>query len=104
MQKCIELGMTEPFSPTKTGPFPYDQSRDQLYGTECEFVMETREKYGCQVKYLNTTKREPIDANRVATLWNEMTRGDLPPIAPPPPTNPNGAASKDAKDDIPFLD
>lgn len=98
--KCIELGMKEPFSPTNTGPMPYEQAHDQLFGATCEFVMETKEKYGCQVKYINTAKRTPVDADKLKSLWSGITGG-----APAPTTAQPASPSKpalDIGDDIPF--
>jgi hypothetical protein len=102
MQKCIDLGMSAPFSPTKTGPMPYDPNADELYGKTCEFVMETKEKYGCQVKYINTAHREPLSQSRVAELWNELA-GEAATTTPPAQTTPKPADPlAEAEDDLPF--
>ena len=104
MAKCIELGMTPPFSPTKTGPMPYEMSKDQLCGAQCEFVMETSEKYGCQVKYINVARREPLTADKVSDMWKQLTGGAPPaqttaPTTTAPTTKP---ADPLGDDDIPF--
>ena len=94
--KCIELGMKPPFSPSNTGPFPYDESKDQLYGQTCEFVMEKDEKYGMQVRYINAQRKEPVNAARLNELWKGL--GGVSTVAPAA-EQPKTAASSD---DIPF--
>jgi hypothetical protein len=73
-QKCIELGMTEPFSPSKIG---------ELVGATPEFVCaweEYEDKQGnthrnLRVQFINTNSRPPLTAQDAEAIWKELQDG-----------------------------
>ena len=79
-ETCRELGMSEPFSPSKVS---------ELKGATCEFVCEFEEYQGrtrLKVKYINTNSRPPLAPDEADAIWAELQKGaavnqSMPPAA-----------------------
>lgn len=71
IEKCYELGMSQPFSPHKVA---------EIEGRECVFVMEEHSyknkdgetKKVARVKYMNTSSRPSLPAEEVNALFTEL--------------------------------
>ena len=65
-EKCLELGMSAPFDPSKIG---------ELVGATCEYVCEWEEyrnKRYFKVKFCNTHSRPPLAKDAAAEIWKTL--------------------------------
>ena len=70
-EKCISLGMSEPFSPSKVG---------EIVGAACEFVCdwdEFEDRQGnarrvLRVQFVNTHSRPPLAVDEAEKIWQQL--------------------------------
>ena len=97
-EKCIELGMSEPFDPTKTG---------EIVGATCEFVCEWEEYRGknyFKVRYINSQSRPALAPDKAAEIWRELQAGSSygAEIGATLPEGDSLGLGIDSADDFPF--
>lgn len=99
MRQCIELGMSEPFSPDKIS---------ELVGISCVLVTKEEEYKGetrVKPQFLNPVRHRKMDASEATSIWNALT-GGKPMSAPADnvqsPTSQSPQPPVDDDDDLPF--
>lgn len=88
-EKCVELGMSDPFAPAKIG---------ELEDAEAEFVVEEDEYKGktrLKVAFVNPLRKPPLTTEQAEAIWAQMTGGAMPGSEPT-------ADGIDPSDNLPF--
>jgi len=97
-QHCIDLGMSEPFCPTKIG---------EIEGAEAVLVMKNdtfKGKTTLKPMYLNAPRANRLSPDQAKDIFAKMTGGFKPgkPMSAAPKPKNEPAAPADPGDDIPF--
>ncbi len=91
-EKCVELGMSNPFAPSKIG---------ELEDAEAQFVVEEDTYDGktrLKVAFVNPLRKPPLTTEQAEAIWAQMTGGAMPEPEPRRPT----ADGIDPSDNLPF--
>jgi hypothetical protein len=98
MRQCIELGMSEPFSPDKIS---------ELVGISCVLVTKEEEYEGekrIKPQFLNPVRHRKMDPSEATSIWNALTGGKSvsAPTTGAKPAATQPAKSAEPEDDLPF--
>jgi hypothetical protein len=96
MEKLTELGISEPFSPSKI---------DELEGIQCQFVVQEEEYKGetkLKVQFINTSGRKKLDAREANSIWKSFTGETVPDPATDTEINDLGVDDSESPEGSPF--